>query len=85
MLGRDCCRRFKDRGIADLKQRRKLFAGEHFRLGDHHSSMTPFHTWSNFAQAKRHFAGLPSLVRWTPLPLWFRELCWMPNALGTLN
>src|SRR5258708_6517107 len=52
MFGWDYCRRFKQSGIADLKQRGKLFAGELFRRGDHQPNMAPFGTCCvvNFAQ-----------------------------------
>jgi hypothetical protein len=52
IFGWNDCRRFKQSGIADRKQRRKLFASEQFRLGDHDLSMTPFRNRSvvNFAQ-----------------------------------
>jgi hypothetical protein len=52
MFGGDGCRGIKHSGIADRKQRRKLFASEQFRLGDHDLSMAPFRNRSvvNFAQ-----------------------------------
>ena len=53
MFGGNYCRGIGDSGrIADRKQRGKLFAGERFRFGGHHTSMALFRNWSvvNFAQ-----------------------------------
>jgi hypothetical protein len=54
MFNRDYCWRFEhSAGIADDKQRRKLFAGEHFRFGDHYSNMVPFRdvAWSTLLRS----------------------------------
>jgi hypothetical protein len=52
MFGGNHCRGVEHSGIANLKQRGKLFAGELFRLGDHQPNMAPFGACSvvNFAQ-----------------------------------
>jgi hypothetical protein len=53
MFNRDYCWRFEhSAGIADDKQRRNLFAGEHFRFGDYYPNMVPFRDCGvvNFAQ-----------------------------------
>jgi hypothetical protein len=43
MIGGDYCWRLEHGArIADCKQGRKLFAGEHFRIGDHYPNMHPY-------------------------------------------